>query len=121
MEHKTNRKYGKTKWSSINRTLTARKQKRINIISTLDYYLSSTNIREITTIDTELSDHKLLVNKILWNLPMKFNKTYTYHSKYKVNEERIDWLMRSEWPDRNENNTKKIFRDKIKIKPLTKK
>ena len=60
IENKTN-----LKWATSNNSIITRTQKTLNILknSTLDYYLSSTNISELKTIETELSDHKPIFAK----------------------------------------------------------
>ena len=117
IENRTN-----LKWSSSNSTLITRSQKRDNYIatSTLDYYLSSTNIIDLKAVNSEQSDHKPLRAKIAINEHTKANKAYIHYSNYKVTENEITKLLETKWPENNDNSSRNLFRNKIRIRPTIK-
>ena len=110
------------KWSDLNKNIPTRSQKRNNSIlnNTLDYFLSSTKINEINTIKTELSDHYPLIAKIQWNQQPKQIKAYIHRSDFKINSEKINKLINSEWPESSSSDTEKIFKEKLQIRPVIK-
>ena len=112
----------KLKWSDLNKNIPTRSQKRNNAIlnNTLDYFLSSTKINEINTIKTELPDHYPLIAKIQWNQQPKQIKAYIHRSDFKINSEKINKLINSEWPESSSSDTKKIFKEKLQIRPVIK-
>ena len=122
MEYSVHRKYDKLKWSDLNKNIPTISQKRNNSIlnNTLDYFLSSTKINEINTIKTELSDHYPLIAKIQWNQQPKQIKAYIHRSDFKINSEKINKLINSEWPESSSSDTKKIFKEKLQIRPVIK-
>ena len=79
------------------------------INSTLDFFLSST---EIKAIDTELSDHKTIVTKIRISSKIKVIKKYIHHNSYKINEEGISKLLNSNWPKVSDSSTKNLIKNK---------
>ena len=90
------------------------------INSTLDFFLSSTEIKEIKAIDTELSDHKPIVTKIRISSKIKVIKKYIHHNSYKIDEEGISKLLNSNWPEVSDSSTKNLFKNKIVIRPVIK-
>ena len=82
------------------------------INSTLNFFLSSTEIKEIKAIDTELSDHKTIVTKIRISSKIKVIKKYIHHNNYKINDEGISKLLNSNWPKVSDSSTKNLIKNK---------
>ena len=105
-----------------NNSIITRTQKRLNILknSTLDYYLSSTNISELKTIETELSDHKPIFAKISIDQKILKNKTYIHFNNCKVTENGIISLLESNWPESSYCYSKNLFQNILCIRPVIK-
>ena len=111
------------KWSVENKSLITRKQKLKELTkkSTLDYFLTTRKTTNLFTIEQGKSDHLLLVAKIeTKHIKWKKQKEYLYYSKSTVNENNIALLLKSKWPEENQQNVKKIIYQQIQDKTSNK-
>ena len=110
------------KSSKENKSIITRKQQRNDnsIENTLDYFLSSDKINEISTIETDASDHKPLITKImLKDVPIK-RKWFVYKCSNTVNKANIEKLFNTNWPNEFRKDTKDIFVKRTIIRSVIK-
>ena len=112
----------KLKWSEQNRKLITREQqmKDKKITSTLDYFLTSGEILNITAAEKGESDHLPIIANIKVNYTNRTKvENYIYKTEYSNNEESMRELLNSNWPE-NWQLSRNIFKKKLKIRPVIK-
>ena len=112
----------KLKWSDQNKKLITREQqmKDKKITSTLDYFLTSGEILNITTAEKGESDHLPIIANIKVNYTNRTKvENYIYKTEYSNNEESMRELLNSNWPE-NWQLSRNIFKKKLKIRPVIK-
>ena len=112
----------KLKWSEQNRKMITREQslKNKTVKTTIDYFLTTGSIKEITTIEKGNSDHIPIKTRIELDITkQKKLRSYIYTHDFRTNEENITKLINSSWPEKI-NDSKNTFKNKIIIRPVIK-
>ena len=91
------------------------------IESTLDYFLSTEEIEEIETIESDISDHKpIVVNVRIKDSSLRKQKQYIYTRENIINNENINKLLETNWPNENNRQIQWLFQKKSVIRPVIK-